>query len=414
MERVAEWISPARAGTGFRWLLASSWVSNIGDGIALAAGPLLVAAQTRDPFLVALASLLQRVPWLLFGLWAGVLADRLDRRLQVVVADLLRAGVLAVLSLTIIADAVSVGVVLAAVFVLGTAEVFADTATGTLLPMLVERGDLGMANARLVAGFITANQLVGPPVGAALFAVGMVWPFAAQAVLVAMGAMLVSKIAVAAPVTSAGVQSGRRHVRTDVADGLRWVWGHAAVRTLTITIVAFNVTFGAAWSVLVLYSADRLGLGEIGFGLLTTASAIGGLLGSFGYVWLERRLGLATIMRAGLAIETCTHLALAITTNPAVAMVTFFVFGVHIAAWGTTSTSIRQRAVTAEFQGRVGSVYLLGVHGGLVVGAAIGGLIAEAWGVTGPFWFAFAGSVAILAAIWSQLGHIAHVDAPTE
>ena len=413
MERVAEWISPARAGTGFRWLLASSWVSNIGDGIALAAGPLLVATQTRDPLLVALASLLQRVPWLLFGLWAGVLADRLNRRLQVVVADLLRAGVLAVLSLTIIADAVSVGVVFAAVFVLGTAEVFADTATSTLLPMLVGRSDLGMANARLVAGFITANQLVGPPVGAALFAVGMVWPFAAQAVLVAMGAMLVSKIAVTAPVTLTAAQSGRRHVRADVADGLRWVWSHAAVRTLTITIVAFNVTFGAAWSVLVLYSAERLGLGEIGFGLLTTASALGGLLGSFGYVWLERRLGLATIMRAGLAIETCTHLALAITTNPAVAMVTFFVFGVHIAAWGTTSTSIRQRAVTADFQGRVGSVYLLGVHGGLVVGAAIGGVIADAWGVTGPFWFAFAGSAAILAAIWAQLGHIAHVDAPT-
>ena len=410
MGRVAEWISPVRAGTNFRWLLASSWVSNVGDGIALAAGPLLVAAQTRDPFLVALASLLQRAPWLLFSLWAGVLADRLDRRLQVVVADLLRAAVLVALSCTIVADLVSVGVVLAAMFVLGTAEVFADTATSTLLPMVVDRDDLGVANSRLIAGFITANQLVGPPIGAALFAIGMVWPFAAQATFVAMGALLVSKIALNAPVTTPVPGPRGRRVRADVADGLRWVWRHSAVRTLTITIVAFNVTFGAAWSVLVLYSAQRLGLGEVGFGLLTTVSAVGGLLGSFGYRWLERRIGLANIMRAGLAVETCTHLVLAITTTPAVAMVTFFVFGVHIAAWGTTSTSIRQRAVATESQGRVGSVYLLGVHGGLVVGAAIGGVIADVWGVTGPFWFAFVGSAVILAAIWSQLEHIAHAD----
>ena len=85
-------------GTSFRWLVGSSWISNLGDGIGLAAGPLLVAAQTHDPLLVALAALLQRLPWLLFGLYAGVVADRLERRLVVVVVDGLRAFVLAVLT----------------------------------------------------------------------------------------------------------------------------------------------------------------------------------------------------------------------------------------------------------------------------------------------------------------------------
>src|SRR5215213_2513810 len=89
---------PARMGTPFRWLVGSSWVGNLGDGIALAAGPLLVAGQTQDPFLVALGALVQRLPWLLFGLQAGVLADRIDRRLLVVAVDLTRAGVLAVLT----------------------------------------------------------------------------------------------------------------------------------------------------------------------------------------------------------------------------------------------------------------------------------------------------------------------------
>ena len=82
----------------------------------------------------------------------------------------------------------------------------------------------------------------------------------------------------------------------------------------------------------------------------------------------------------------------------------------HIAVWGTTSTSIRHRSVPTEFQGRVGSVYMLGVQGGMVIGAAIGGLIARAGGVTAPFWFAFVGSALILAVIWRALGNIAHAD----
>lgn len=127
MSRIVETLVPSRFGTGFRWLLASSWTSNLGDGVTLAAGPLLVAAQTSDPRLVALAALLQRLPWLLLGLPAGALADRLDRRAVVVLVDLLRAGVLVVLSVAILTGTVSIAVVLVALFVLGIAEVFADT-----------------------------------------------------------------------------------------------------------------------------------------------------------------------------------------------------------------------------------------------------------------------------------------------
>src|SRR5690606_18072065 len=93
VRRVVEAISPPRLGTDFRWLLASSWTSNIGDGIGLAAGPLLIASATDDPLLVASAALLQRLPWLLFGLYAGVLADRLDRRVLVVTVNALRTAV---------------------------------------------------------------------------------------------------------------------------------------------------------------------------------------------------------------------------------------------------------------------------------------------------------------------------------
>ena len=69
---------------------------------------------------------------------------------------------------------------------------------------------------------------------------------------------------------------------------------------------------------------------------------------------------------------------------------------------------MRQRAVPTEFQGRVGSVYTLGLFGGLVVGQALGGVLASLWGVTAPFWFAFGGSAILLAIIWRELARIAH------
>ena len=403
-----ETVAPSRLGPGFRWLLASSWISNLGDGVALSAGPLLVASQTRDPALVAMAVLLQQLPWLLFGLYAGALSDRLDRRLIVMLVDLTRAAVLVVLAATIVTDVVSVFVVLGALFLLGTAEVFADNASSTLLPMVVPRADLGIANARLQTGFLTVNQLAGPSLGAALYAAGSAWPFVTQAVLVALGAALVSRLVL--PPHGRSATDTRRDVRKDIAEGFRWALQNAAVRTLILTIFIFNITFGAAWSVLVLYATQRLGMGPVGFGLLTTVMAIGGLAGTVTYGWLTSRISLGDVMRIGLVLETLTHLALALTTTPAVALAIFFAFGMHAFIWSTTSITIRQRAVPTQLQGRVGSVNSLGVYGGMVAGAAIGGLIAQRWGVTAPFWFAFVGSAVFVVLIWGQLVHIAHAD----
>lgn len=91
-------------------------------------------------------------------------------------------------------------------------------------------------------------------------------------------------------------------------------------------------------------------------------------------------------------------------------MAIFFVFGAHAFIWGTTSITVRQRAVPSHLQGRVGSVNLVGVFGGLVLGSAIGGLLARHWGLTAPFWFAFGVSALFVVLIWGQLTHIAHVD----
>jgi len=408
VSRAAEILIPARLGTGFRWLLASSWSTNLGDGVATAAGPLLVASLTQDPFLISLAAMMRWAPPLVFGLYAGVLADRHDRRRVVIAANAARVAVLGVLTVMLVTGTVSVFVALAALGLLATAEVFADNTATTLTPMLVHRDDLATANARLQTGFITLNQLVGPSIGAALFAAGVMWPFAAQLVLVAAGVLLVSRVVL--PAHGRDASQLRTGVRRDIAEGFRWVVRNPAVRTLMLTILIFNVTFGAAWSVLVLYATQRLGLGAIGFGLLTTVSAVGGILGTGLYGWLTRRVSLGNVMRAGLVIETLTHLALAVTTSAWVAMLIFFVFGAHAFIWHTTSITVRQRAVPAHLQGRVTSVNTIGVYGGLVVGSAVGGALATRYGVTAPFWFAFAGSAVFVILLWREMTRIAHAD----
>ncbi len=408
--RPAEAIVPTRLGRSFRWLLSAAVVNNFGDGVVLAAGPLLVASQTSDPFLVSMAVMSEYLPTLLFGVLGGAVADRFDRRRMVIVVDLARALALVVLVATMVTGNISIAVVLVTLFVLGTAETFADSASSTLLPGLVAREDLGIANARMQGAFLLTNQLVAPPIGAFLFAVGMALPFAANAVCFVFGAVLISRVVTS---TSREVRE-RSSLRVEMAEGIRWLLAHPPMRTLALTIFTFNVTFGAAWSVLVLYANERLGLGPVGFGLLTTAVAIGGIVGTVSYGRLERRFSLGDIMRTGLLIETATHLTLALTTSSTVALATFVVFGAHEFVWGTTAETVRQRAVPDELLGRVTGVYRVAIVGGLVIGTPIGGLLARAYGITAPFWFGFIGSALLVVVLWRRFALIAHTDeAPT-
>jgi MFS family permease len=411
-------VLPARLGTSFRWLWSASMLTNVGDGIVLAAGPLLVASQTRDPFLVSLAFFCEFLPSLVLGSVAGVVVDRVDRRRIIVVVNLARAALLGLLAMAIATGTVNIAVVLGALLLLGTAETFADLGSQSLLPRLVPNEALGLANARLQSAHLLVNELIGPPIGAFLFVVGMAIPFATDAICFLFGAILVSRISSSTAPARAeagalgSTATGLAAVWHDLVDGYRWLRGHPPMRTLALTIVAFNVTFGAAWSVLVLYAGDRLGMDSVGFGLLTTASAIGGIVGTALYGPLERRFSLAQIMRGGLLIETLTHLTFAVTTSPAVALATMVVFGAHEVIWWTTSVTIRQRAVPDELMGRVAGIYTVGLTGGIVVGTPIGGLLARSFGITAPFWFGFVGSAILVTVLWREFRHIALDDRP--
>ena len=378
-------------------------MSNLGDGVVLAAGPLLVASITTEPFAVAMAMFAQRMPWFLFGLWSGAVVDRVDRQRLLVLVDLFRASVLMALVATVALDLVNLPAIYVTMFLLGSAETLVDNAGTALLVTAVPREFLGPANARLYGAMMLMNQLVGPPLGALLFATGPAYPFGFNAACFVIAAALIAKVVL---VARDGARVEPSPIRRQVLEGLRWLWAHAAVRTLAIMIAAFNITFGAAFSIWVLYARERLGLDEFGFGLLLAATAVGGVIGSAMFGWLEKRFSYATLLRAGLILETMTHIILALNRSPYLAGVVMVMFGAHAIIWGTSSTTVRQRSVPDALMGRVNSVYMIGMMGSLALGALLGGAIASRWGVIAPFWFAFVGSAAILLATWRAIGYV--------
>ena len=402
MRSLGTYLLPSALGSDFRKIWPAAIISNLGDGAMLAAGPLLVASITSEPAAVGAAAFVQQLAWLLFALFSGALVDRLDRRLMVVAADIFRAMVLAALGSAVLLGTAPLWAVYVSLFLLGTAETLADNASGALLVNAVPKAHLDRANSRLFASGTVLQQLGGPPLGALLFAVGAGTPLVFDAVTFAAAAALIAKVAVRPPLPEPSGTALWREVR----EGVHWLWHHAGVRTLACSILVMNITFCAAFATWVLYARERLGLTDTQFGVLLAVGAIGGVFGMPTYHLLEPRVGSLTLLRAGLVIETTVHLILALTRSPWVAGVTMAVFGVHAVVWGIVSTTARQLATPDSLMGRVNSVYLLASVGGAAIGSALGGVLAQHFGLAAPFAIAFVAMVMMTVVAWRPLRHV--------
>ncbi|WP_433289245.1 MFS transporter [Micromonospora sp. CA-244673] len=396
-----------RLGPDFRRLWTASAVSNLGDGVTLVAAPLLVASLTPDPAAVAAAALAPQLPWLLLALVSGALVDRLDRRRLIVAVNLGRALVLAALAGAVLAGVATVPLVCLAFFLTGIGETLADTAAGALLPSVVPADRLEQANSRLSATFVIGNQFVAKPFGAYLFVCAAALPFGFDAATFGLAALLLALLRWR-PVPSAtppAPAAPRRSLRVDVVEGVRALWAVPVLRTLAGCIAVMNVAFCAAFAAFVLYARQRLGLAEVGYGLLLTASALGGLAGSALATRLRSRFGTPALLRAGLLIEIGLQLVLAGTRNPVVAGSALAVWGGHAMVWGVLVVSLRQRLVPDRLRGRVSSVYALADLGGAALGTAAGGVLARATGsLLAPFWLAAAALAVLTALSWRRLG----------
>ncbi len=147
---------------------------------------------TQDPVLVAMAVFAQQLPWLLVALPAGAWLDRLDRRRVVMLVDLARAALVGAFTFVAATGTVSRAVLYVVLFLVGVAEVVADNASSALVPTVVSDNHLPRAYARLGAAFLVSNQLVGPPVGAWLFAAGAAWAFGLEATTFVVAALLLA------------------------------------------------------------------------------------------------------------------------------------------------------------------------------------------------------------------------------
>ncbi len=370
---------------GFRRLLAASGASNLADGVFQVALPLLALGITRDPGAFASVTVVGRLPWLLFSLPAGALADRLDRRRTMVLVQVLRAALIGGLALVVSAGREELWLLYVVAFGLGVGETLFDTAAQSILPAIVrDPAGLARANGRLYAVELTANQFVGPPLGglvAGLTLAGALTGSAAAYALAALG--LVGLVGSFRPVR----EGPRTRLHTDIREGLAHLLRHRVLRTLALCVGLSNRAGTAQMAVFALYVVEPgpMGLSEVGFGLLLTAGAVGSLVASPLVDRVEVRVGRRPALLGCAALFPVAALVPAVTAAAAPVFAGFVVMGVASVVWNVITVSLRQRIVPDHLLGRINSGYRLLAWGTMPVGAALGGVLGELIGLRGTF-----------------------------
>lgn len=365
------------------WLLGSNAFANLGDGIAKTAFPLLAATVTRDPLLIAGLSAAQFLPWLLFGLLAGAMLDRVDRRKAVVLANTARAVAVGVTGVLVYFDAANIWLVYATALAVGIAEVVADSAANVLIPSVVERSGLSSANSKLQATEIVGQTFLGGPVGSLTFALFAAFPFLLDSVAFALGAALLAAMSgnyhprrdesgQAAPATTA--------VRTDIAEGLRWLRHNPLLLRLVVVAGLVSLVSELAQAQLVLYALQDLDLSNAAYGAFAFAGGIGGLGGAAVASRLIDRFGGRPTLVTGAVGCGVTFLAMGFVSQPVVSAVLFGLFAAAIVVVNVILATARHMLVPEELLGRVLGVWRTVVWGALPVGALLGGLATRVLG----------------------------------
>lgn len=381
-------------GANYKRMWSSSAVSNLADGIFLVALPLVAARITDSPAAVAGVAFAGRLPWLVFVLFAGALADRLDRRITMRNVEVLRVGVVGVLMALAVTDQLALPALYVAAFVLGVGETLFDTAAQSIVPNMVPRELLSRANGRLYAVELTMNQFVGPPLGGFLVAVSVPLALAGSVLgyaLAAGGLMLLT----------GAFRPARTGPRTtilgDVREGLSYLWSQSVIRSMAIMVGVMNLTSAAVMAILVLFvvAPGPMGLSEVGFGVIMAGFAVGAVLGSILEERVERLLGRHRTLFACVAGIAISAVVPALTSAAVIVALSFVASGAFSMIWNVITVSLRQRISPDEMLGRVNAGYRLFAWGTMPIGALMGGLVAELLGFEAVFWLAGAATLSL-------------------
>jgi predicted MFS family arabinose efflux permease len=391
--------APAWRG-GFGRLWTAAVVSRFGDALRTAALPLLAASLTDRPLLIASVTACGYLPWIVFGLLGGAVADRVDQRRAMWTVDAVRGLLVAAFAVAVALGHASIVLLIALAFVLTTLQTLFDNASTALLPVLVDHEALGSANARLMTGQKIAGGLIGAPAVPLLIAAGAAVPFVADAGTFLAAAALVASLRTTAP--DRGPEPAGSTLRREIAEGLRTLWRDRALRGLCAATALCNIGMGALIATLVILVTGWLDAGTVGYAAVSTAYTVGGLAGGAANRRITARLGpVRTVLLAGV-VQIGALVVMGSVRSLTTMAGALAVFGFMGMVWNVNTTTLMQQRTPADMLGRVSSAFRTLAVAGAPLGALLGGAVATAWGLNTP---------ALLAAAFFVLSVLALIPA---
>jgi MFS family permease len=387
-----------RLGGAYWRLWWANAVSTVGDGVFIAALPLLAVTITRSPELISGVAVASYAPWLLVSLPAGVLVDRYDRARLMRIAQLVQGAVVLVITVLVATGSADIVLLCVAGFCLGSAEVVFSNAAQSFLPRLVRPDQLARANGNQYVVQTVGQLFVGPPAGSVLFAVMKALPFGVDAGSFAVSAALLTRlpagIANARPAAARSVDARSVDARPVVAPdgllvsiraGLSWLFRQRMLRLMAVLLGVNNFCGQMGMATMVLLATQTLHVGARGYGLLLSASAVGSVTGGLVNPVLTRRIGQLPSLIVASVANAAIYVGIGLAPSAYVVGGLFVVNGFAVTMWNVVTVTLRQQIVPDELRGRVNSAYKMLGWGLMPLGALAGGLVAEAAGLRAPY-----------------------------
>lgn len=373
--------APGKRGLGpaFANLFTASLASNLGDGIARTAMPLLAARLTDDPLLISGIAAMALLPWLFCAIPAGILIDRIDRRRALALADAVRALLAIALCVLAATNGLTILWLYIVIFIYGAFETVYDGATRAVVPSIVARIDLPRANSRIEAGELVVQNFLAAPITSLLFAVSVLIPLGVNALafgVAAVLALLLPRIA-----------SGRQHAALldapqvpwyrQFVDGYRFIVSSRMLVTLWLVSTAGGLAFSFATASAVLFLLGPLGMPEALFGVFMLSGAVGGIVGSVVTTPLKNRLGAGRAMALTLLLSGSTLILMGVWPNVWVVGAAFAISSGAITIWNILVMSLRQSIIPGHLLGRVHGTWRTLLWGAMPLGSLLGGLVGR-------------------------------------
>jgi MFS family permease len=387
-----------RLGGAYWRLWWANAVSTVGDGVFIAALPLLAVTITRSPELISGVAVASYAPWLLVSLPAGVLVDRYDRARLMRIAQLVQGAVVLVITVLVATGSADIVLLCVAGFCLGSAEVVFSNAAQSFLPRLVRPDQLARANGNQYVVQTVGQLFVGPPAGSVLFAVMKALPFGVDAGSFAVSAALLTRLpagpVAARPVVARSVDARSVDARPVVAPdgllvsiraGLSWLFRQRMLRLMAVLLGVNNFCGQMGMATMVLLATQTLHVGARGYGLLLSASAVGSVTGGLVNPVLTRRIGQLPSLIVASVANAAIYVGIGLAPSAYVVGGLFVVNGFAVTMWNVVTVTLRQQIVPDDLRGRVNSAYKMLGWGLMPLGALAGGLVAEAAGLRAPY-----------------------------